>query len=140
MEKLTIYYTENETIKGENNISRYIVSKYPSFLDWLGKLLKEVLGIEEGEQLAKFYIEKLGDELENEKLIAKDIKKMIDKNEKYSSPLGRVDIFYGKERVYMTLRKSKGIRKKFADFMKKNSIWIKAVKVPNHTKVFSNKQ
>lgn len=138
--KKKIYATGNETIKGEFNVSYYIFEKDESFLEWLGKLLVEVLGIERGEEQAKFIIGIAGDgeEIFNEK----NLDKMIDIHEKYEKKGDRVDVFYGKNRVYVTLRKSREIRKKFADFVKKTRRWIEQKEIRNRPsqQVFSNKR
>ena len=130
--KPTIYTAGNETLKGEFNVSYYIFEKDNSFLDWLGKLLTEVFEVQYGEQLAKFIINRKdteeGDWVEDEILI-KEIDKMIDLHEKYENKGERIDIFYGKNRVYVTLRKSQEIRKKFADFVKKTKDWIEVKKI-----------
>ncbi len=55
---------------------------------------------------------------------------MTDIHEKYEKNQERVDVFYGKNRVYVTLRRSREMRKKFADFLKKTKEWIKVEKVP----------
>lgn len=123
-----IYATGNETLKGEFNISYYIFEKDSSFLDWLGKLLTEVFKIQNGEQQAKFIINRKDTEeadLIEDEILVKEIDKMIDLHEKYENEGERVDVFYGKNRVYVTLRKSREIRKKFADFVKKTKGWIK---------------
>ena len=136
MTKPKIYASENENISGENNISYYVFEKDNSFLDWLSKLLEEVLEIEGGEQEAKFVIREEEDEKGyiRENIYLKEIDKMIDLHEKYTNTGyknkgNRVDVFYGKDRVYVTLRKSKEARKKFADFVLKTKDWIKAREV-----------
>lgn len=126
--KSKIYATGNETLKGEFNISYYIFEKDESFLDWLSKMLVEVFGIQNGEEQAKFNI-KRKDTKEINQIGDKKISKMIDLHEKYENKGERVDVFYGKDRVYVTLRKSKEIRKKFAYFVKKTKEWIKIKEV-----------
>lgn len=128
MKKSKIYAAGNENLKGEFNISYYILEKDEKFFDWLVLLLKDVFEIKGAEHQAKFWIENEYDEADNimgEKLIAKDIKKLIDYHEKYYNKGERVDIFYGKERVFVMLRKSREIRKKFASFLLKTKEWIK---------------
>ena len=138
MTKPKIYATGNETIKGENNISYYIFEKDNSFLDWLAKLLLEVFEIENAEQQVKFIIKREEDEEGNylgDKFYLKNIKKMIDLHEKYFNKGERIDIFYGKNRVYVTLRKSRNIREKFSEFVLKTKDWIEIkeiVELPFH--------
>lgn len=122
-----IYSTGNETINGEFNISYYIMEKSSDFLDWLGQLLTDVLNIENGRNLAKFYIiEKDSEQGYEEELIAKKIDKMIDLHEHYESNLkDRIDLFYGKNRAYITFRKSRETRKKLATFIQNTKEWIK---------------
>ncbi|MEI6731305.1 MAG: hypothetical protein WCK90_01360 [archaeon] len=128
MDKLTIYATGNENLSGSYNTSYYIVGKNEAFLKWLGDLLVGVLGIEGGRERAKYY--KLSEE-DMENPVAKDIKKMIDLHEYYEKKGERVDLFYGKDRVYITFRKSKETRKKFADFMLKTAEKVKITKTPH---------
>jgi hypothetical protein len=126
--KPKIYATGNETLKGEFNISYYIFEKDKTFLDWLSKLLVEVFEIQDREEQAKFIIKRKdteeGDWIED-KIFIKEISKMIDLHEEYENKGERVDVFYGKNRVYVTLRKSRKVRKKFADFVRKTKDWIK---------------
>lgn len=133
----TIYSTGNESIKGEFNVSYYIFEKDQSFLDWLSKLLIEVFDMTNGEEKAKFIMKHPENDLASEEFYAKEINKMIDLHEKYENKGERVDIFYGKDRVYVTLRKSKEIRKKFSQFVLKTKDWVKMKKVqkmPVHVK------
>ena len=128
MSKPKIYATGNETLKGEFNISYYIFEKDETFLDWLSRLLVEVFEIHDGEQQAKFIVKRKDieeDDLIEDEIYIKEINKMIDLHEEYQNKKERVDVFYGKNRIYITLRKSKEIRKKFADFVKKTKDWIK---------------
>ena len=130
--KPKIYATGNETIKGENNISYYVFEKDNSFLDWLTKLLREVFEIQDAEQQVKFFIKRKEDEGGNwieDEIYLKDIGKMIDLHEKYSNKVDRIDVFYGKERVYVTLRKSGEIKRKFSKFVLKTKDWIKVKEV-----------
>lgn len=140
--KPKIYATGNETLNGEFNISYYIFEKDQTFLDWLSKLLVEVFEIRDGEQQAKFIIKRKNDDegkwIEDEVYI-KEIIKMIDLHEKYQNKDERVDVFYGNNRVYVTLRKSKEIRKKFADFVRKTKDWIK-VKEIQELPVYAKRQ
>lgn len=70
MKKSKIYATGNETLKGEFNISYYILEKDDKFFDWLALLLKDVLEIEYPVS-AKFWI--INNEDGSEELIPKDI-------------------------------------------------------------------
>lgn len=140
MSKPKIYATGNETIKGGYNVSYYIFEEDNSFLEWFGELLEEVLDIGEGKQKAKFNtqtIEGEGEELE--KFSEKEINKMIDVHEKYENKGERADVFYGKEKVYVTLRKSKEIRAKFAKFVEKNKNWVEVKKSPEFSIKVGNK-
>lgn len=134
-----VYATGNETLKGEYNISYYIFEKDKSFLDWLGKLLVEVFEISGGEQRAKFNVETIEEGEDIEKFYEKEIDKMIDIHEKYENKGERVDVFYGKDRVYVTLRKSREIRKKFAKFIKKTKDWVQIKKIPKFSMKIGNK-
>lgn len=128
-----IYATGNETLKGEFNISYYIFEKDINFLDWLGRLLTEVFEIENGEQQAKYIINTIendDEEIVEEKIYIKNVKKMVDIHEKYFSKGiidntgDRIDVFYGKDRIYVTLRTSRKTRKKFGTFVRKTRDWV----------------
>src|SRR3989344_873019 len=128
-----IYATGNENIRGDFNISYYIVEKDDNFLDWLEDLLKQVLKIEGRKPSAKFVYKSKEDSEGNiigEEIYAKDIKKMIDLHEHYDNKLDRIDLFYGKDRVYVTFRKSRESRKRFARFMEKTKEWIVIKEIP----------
>jgi hypothetical protein len=136
MEKPKIYATGNENLSGNFNVSYYIIEKEEKFLDWLGELLVTVLDIEDGNRRAKFLVKRNDDDGEPEEIIPKKIAEMIDEHEHYENKKERIDIFYGSTRVYMTLRKSKELRKKFADFVLKTKDWIKVEEIkPEKRKV-----
>ena len=89
--------------------------------------MEEVLEIENGKQRAKVNI--IEDYNENppiEKIIIKDIHKMTDLHEVYDSEnRDRIDLFYGKKRIYMTFRKCRKVRKEFSKFLIKTTNWVK---------------
>ena len=128
-----IYATGNENLNGDFNISYYIIEKDEKFLEWLNRLLIEVLDIKEEDKNAKV-IQKIAYDnsgREVTEIYLKDINKMVDVNEHYGNKIDRVDVFYGQNRVYLTFRKSKETRKKFADFLLKTKDWIVIEKRPN---------
>jgi len=142
-----IYATGNQTIKGEFNISYYIVEKDKSFLDWLGKLLVEVLEIEDGQHKAKFVVTNEGHD--GEEIYAKEIDKMIDLHEHYESSgyrgkeenkSDRLDLFYGKDRVFVTFRKSRESREKFAQFLRKTRTWIEVKEHDGNLPVYASRK
>jgi hypothetical protein len=125
-----IYATGNERLNGVFNISYYIVEKDDNFLVWLGRLLVEVFEIKDGERRAKFIFKNIENEdgaIVETEIYAKEIKKMIDIHEQYGN---RVDLFYGKERVYVTLRQSEEVRKRFVKFVAKTREWIVIKEIP----------
>ena len=137
MTKPKIYATGNENLSGDFNISYYIIEKDDNFLEWLGTLLKEVLirnldvpkvkkdklffSLDNKarkatgthytrDDIVKFIVKETNDEHENptgKEIYLKDIRKMIDLHEHYGNKGDGVDLFYGKDRVYVTFRKSK---------------------------------
>jgi hypothetical protein len=120
--KTKIYASGNENIKGDFNVSYYILEKDKDFLDWLEKLALS-LGVKNTERI-KFVVKHSNDGL-NDELYAKEIYKMIDVHEHYENGKDRIDLFYGKERIYLTLRKTKDARKKVANLLLKTKDWIK---------------
>lgn len=139
MTKPKIYATGNEFLKGEFNISYYIVEKNEKFLNWLGELLEEVFEIKNGKNAARI-VEKEGENFERI-IYLKQIDKMIDLHEHYENHGERVDVFYGKDRVYLTLRKSEEVRNHFAKFIRKTRSWIEVSEtahIPAHLKELNN--
>lgn len=130
MDKPKIYATGNENLNGDFNVSYYIVEKDKTFLEWLGELLEDVLGIEGGKNKAKF-VYKIDNDNDEEKteIYSKEIEKMVDVHEKYLINNDRVDLFYGQGRVYLTFRKSRETRQKFARFLSKTKEWIEVKEV-----------
>jgi len=134
MEKLKIYATGNERIKGDFNVSYYIIEKNKIFLDWLGNLLEDVLEIKGGKKDAKFWL----NEQENDKgeiigevYTEKKVSEMNDYHEKYFSKGNRIDLFYGDKRVFLAFRKDREMREKFAKFLIKQSKGISIKEVEN---------
>ena len=127
MEKPKIYAAGNEDISGEFNISYYVIEKDDTFLDWLGKMLVDVLGIETGTKEATFIAKEEEDDegsVIKRDIYKKNITKMIDVHEHYGIAGNRVDVFYGESRIFLTLRKSREVRKKFAQFIIQTKDWI----------------
>ena len=132
MIKSKIFASSNETIKGEFNISYYIVEKDPGFLKWLGRLLEEVMDIGHAESKVEFVHQSVyddNDEFIREDVYQKNIKKMIDVHESYENGGERIDLFYGHERVFIMFRKSRGARERLGSFLVKTKDWIKAKEV-----------
>lgn len=122
MEKPTIYATGNERLTGDYNISYYIVEKSQKFNLWLQKLVTEVIGCGDNEEI---------------NFIQADKKQKTDKHEVYQKESSRLDVFYGKKRAYLTFRKSREIRIKFIEFMEKYSSWVKVKEVKEKSKDLS---
>ncbi len=132
VEKPKIYASGNENLSGEFNISYYIIEKDSSFLDWLGDLLVQVLEISEGKHKAKFITKNKEDKdgaFIGQDVYMKDIRKMTDLHEHFENNQNRVDLFYGKERVYLTFRKTKEARQKLAQFLERTRTWIEVKEV-----------
>jgi hypothetical protein len=133
MNKPKIYATGNENLNGDFNISYYIVEKDSSFLDWLEKLLNDIMKTDGETYSVKFIVKNKKDKhgkFIGEEVFAKNIHKMVDLHEHYGSKEDRVDLFYGRERIYMTFRKSKETRRKFARFLSKTKDWIEIKEIP----------
>ena len=128
MDRLIIYATGNERITGDYNVSHYVIEKNKKFLMWLGALLEEILEIKDGMHKA-MYLDRTRDDGPIE-IIQKRISKMKDLHEKYINKGERVDVFYGDKRVYITFRKSREVREKFANFVQKHSDWVKIEEIP----------
>jgi hypothetical protein len=135
--KAKIYATGNENIKNAN-ISYYVLEKDKYFLDWLSKLLRNILDLDS--EKAKFILIPGDTNKSNsqDKIYEKEVKKMIDIHEKYGEGNERADIFYGKNKVFLTIRTSKDKRKKLSDFIRKTKSWVnikKTKKVPDYAKL-----
>lgn len=71
------------------------------------------------------------------------MKSKIYESENYENESERVDIFYGRDRVYLTLICSKKTRNKFADFVDRTKEWTKVKEVseiPIYTKKINLKR
>lgn len=128
MDKIVIYATGNERLTGDFNVSYYVVEKRKGFLTWLGTLLEEVLEIKDGKIKALNYSKMLDDG--GEEYVLKNVAEMKDVHEHYGEGGNRVDLFYGEKRIFVTFRKDRGVRKKFADFLIRHTEWVKVEDKP----------
>ena len=121
--KHKLFSTANQHINGDHNIAHYVVEKSPEFFNWLSKLLSQVFDIMDAESQVKFLTLNDYDHVPPiEKIIAKDINKMIDIRETYSSKEGdQINLFYGKERVYITFRENREKRLELGNFLSKQT-------------------
>lgn len=137
MKKPTIYATGNERITGDYNVSYYVVEKSNEFLNWFGSLLTEVLEFSNGIFKANNTVKFIDNE---EVVIKKEIKKMVDIHEKYEKNGSRIDVFYGKKRVFVTFRKSRDVREKFAEFLTKHAEWVEVEEIERGEPHFSTEE
>lgn len=125
MDNPKIFATGNENLSGDFNISYYIIEKEEKFFDWLDKLLSIALKSEKKES-SKYIHRNIEDDqgsVIGEEVYLKNISKMIDVHEHYGNT-NRIDLYYGKDRVFMTFRKSKEIRREITEFISKTKDWI----------------
>lgn len=75
------------------------------------------------------------DEYTNKKGIPKirkyKINKMIDKYAKFESKKARVEIFFGKNKIFVSIFTSFKNREKIMDVIQKNTTWVKRKIIPN---------
>lgn len=103
-------------IGNEGKFNYIIVRKQENFFEWLGKVMYnsfEAMPDVDKEE----YINK------NDKFVfkKKDIRKYIDKHESFEAEGARIDIFYGKENVFISIIASLKNRKKLMDNLEKYS-------------------
>ena len=135
MEKSKIFAEGNLNLPPGCNVSYYIVEKDKNFLRWLDKLLVEVLDFNLGEESASVVVKNVEDKdgvIVGREVYGNEIDKMIDLHEKYEDRgnSNRVDVFYGKSRVFLTLIKSKYAREKMGKFLLETREWVKVEEVP----------
>ena len=99
--------------------------------------MTEVLDISDGRNRAKFIAGYKDSKEDEEVYTLKDINNLIDFHEHYENTFDRIDLFYGKERVYITFRKSRETRRKFAKFILKTKEWVKIKRVKENKKFIS---
>jgi hypothetical protein len=124
MNKPTIHATWNINLPQNSNASYYVIEKSPKFLEWLKKIVCDILEYHSVENQVTHYIKTKYDKNDQpigEKTIIKNINKMTDLHEKYEGEKGRADVFYGKTKVFLTITLSKRIRKNLTNFLLKHS-------------------
>ena len=142
-----IYATGNQRLNGDFNVSHYIVEKSENFLDWLELLIDEIFEKKgEGLEVKKVHKNVQDDEgnFVREEVYLKDINKMIDIHEhyptEYKSNGDRIDLFYGKNRVFITFRKSRDSRVVLQKFFQKHAQWVsvnEVTQVPTYAQLSS---
>jgi|TARA_Y100000310_G_C20134621_1_gene557418 hypothetical protein len=117
MKKIKIYGAGNE-----GKFNYVIISRNKDFFSWLSKLLFKSFKIKD----AEFY------EFVNKKdewiTRKKQLKNFIDRHESYLPKGSRIDIFYGKEKIFLVLNTSLRERRKFMKNLNELSIWVKPPK------------
>jgi hypothetical protein len=121
MKKPKIYATGNLTKKGRTNVSYYIIEKNEGFHAWLKRFLIE-FGVKGEVDVVEV------DSSEGYVVMGKDLAKMVDVHESYGNENIRVDLFYGVERVFMTLSCEPDKREEFGKKMLSETEWIKVEK------------
>lgn len=125
--KIKIYSARNQTLSKDSTISLYVLEKNPDFFKWLNQALS-ALQMNSGQirpwQVKNPVEDKKGNLIRYD-FYTKQIQKMVDVHEKYENGKTneRVDLFYGKNRIQLTLICSYEKRMKFANFLKKQAIW-----------------
>ena len=108
----------------ECNFNYVIVRKNKDFFKWLSTLLKDSFDISYGVEYEEPHEDKNGGWINRKK----QIRYFVDKNETYRDKKSRIDIFYGKDKVFITINTSLSKRRKFIENLKKISIWKKTKK------------
>ncbi len=113
---------------GNDGIFNYIiVNKNKSLFKWMSKLFRDSLEIE-------FYEY---DEYKNKKgewtTRKRRMEEFTDKHESYGNKKAEIDIFYGKNKIFIMLRTSLEARKKLMKVLDKISSW-KIPKIKNKIK------
>lgn len=109
-------------ICNEGNYNILILEKHRKFLDWLGNSLECGLDMRRAYQATIMEGVNKKDELYT---IKKKIGDLEDKHEKYYEEEIKVDVFYGKEKVFLMVRCPIEIRKKFIKTLEKTTKWVK---------------
>ena len=120
MPKIKICATGNS-----GKFNYFIVEKNKDFFIILSKILWQGFGIQGDSIVYESYVAK------NEKYITKkkNITNFVDKYEKFKNEKARVDIFYGKDKIFFSIYTSLSMRKKFLKFLEANASWKKVQKI-----------
>jgi hypothetical protein len=123
MKKLKIIGMGNQ-----DNFSYFFLNKQDNFFELLSKILYESFDMRVIEY----------DEYENKKgkwvTKKKSIRNYTDKHEHHENKETRIDTFFGKNKIFVTLHASPRNRKKFVKSLNKYSNWKKSEKHPSKFK------
>jgi len=112
------------TVLGMGNQGKYnyfIVKKEKGFLEWLSKVYSEG-AMEVAYDVMLYEDVEIGGKTKSKK---RNVVKIYDLHETYpTSETGRLDVFYGKEKIFLTLYASGSERKKFIKSLEKQSDFL----------------
>ena len=114
-------------IGNEGKFNYLILEKNLDFFEILSKILYEAFEIHDDSIRYNEYVNKK-DKFVRRK---KNIKTFIDKYERFQNEKARVEVFYGKNKIFMSVYTSIPSRKKFMKILEKISIWKKPKKIDN---------
>ena len=109
----------------EDKFNYLILDKNPSFFDILSSLLYKAFEIGDDSIVYDEYMNKNDDFVRRKK----NINNFVDKYERFKNKQARVEIFYGKRKIFISVYTSLEKRKKFLDLLEDVSIWKKPEKL-----------
>ena len=109
-------------VGNEGRFNYIILDKNKDFFDWLALLLFESFGVYDVQKY------EAADKKGNWVTRKKQIRNFTDKHESYTSKKARVDVFYGKKKVFIAFNTSLSGRAKFMEVLNKISVWKKPEK------------
>lgn len=112
-------------IGNERDFNYWILEKNSDFFEILSRILYDAFGIIDDSIRYDEYVGKK-DRLIRRK---KNIKTLIDKYERFQNEKARVELFYGKNKIFMSVYTSFPNRKKFIQVLEKVSIWKNPKKI-----------
>ena len=114
--------TKIVAVGNQENFNYIIVNKNKTFFEWLAKLLWDSFEIGDVEIYESY--------TKNKKLTTrkKQIKNYIDIHESYDNGNINLNVFYGKDKVFITFNASLEQRRRFIKNLDKSSNWAKKIR------------
>jgi hypothetical protein len=108
-------------IGNQGKFNYLIFEKNLDFFEFLDSVLWKAFEIQDDSIIRKEYINKK-DKFVRQK---KNITHFIDKYERFQNKKARIEIFYGKKKIFMSVYTSSPNRRKFMKILENNCIWQK---------------
>ena len=102
----------------EGDFTYLLVKKHPQILQWLAILLEDVFGIPKAHVMIQ-------DEDPDHGIVERTTKELVDLHDSFHAEKSRIDVFYGNEKVFITVICSAELRPAFLSKVQECTIWMK---------------